>query len=375
MTGENSVQTVPLSDLQDLPIHSRTISKRLTKNVSATIRSSKKYNVTPIHARRLDGKIYPITDFETVLGLKLVGASSISVIVRDCHSMNEVLADHVDQNFRPQVIDPLKIHEMVKYLLCNNKDMGIDQACKILWLDRCPDLNSVAHLSITEDARKILLEMLEELSEKITFIVTPAYYLKLLAKIIPEKQAEAALEIKSISISHCSAGQLVWPSDDMLKVTLHGFERIGQTSSVEDRISTIGDKEDLKKKQEKTKKQPEGGEEIIAKASKYIAEDPDLIYVPIPGDHPDLLFNRKTGRVAKAEESNETYTMADDLGQVTHLLPDKITKFLGMHTENNLESFHIGNYTTIKRAIKLLSKSKNQDARCSILSRGSLPQR
>lgn len=363
MNKKHDLITVSVKKLCYLPVMTRVISKKLVSDMSTSVRS-KKATIHPILAGRIGSDIYPINDFETVMGLADAGIQNVRVMITDYNSMNDLLADHVESNFHPHMIDPLKIQQVVDYLVTNS-NMKISDACKVLLLDRRPELRNVVHAKITKDARMILLDMIEEISQRLYCAVTPTYYITKLAKITPEEQHDAALEIKACTMPRMlSDEKAAWPSTNMIDTILESFHSTSKISPTEDRVSQPGSVKELGKKHSKNDSKAKDGK-TVDDAANYISTDPNLYYVPINADHPDLLVNKKTGRVAFAQEANSIYSIIDDLGKYTHVLPNWASEYLDL--DDNSASTTVAKYPSMEKASRALAKAKDPKNRCVVI--------
>jgi len=367
---DTRVETAKLSALNDLPVQGRVISGHLAKRIAEQIKSDN-IEITPIRVGKIGDKIYPINDFETVMALRSANISQASVLVSDYPSMKDLLAAHVEKNFHPHGIDPLKIRQVIKYLM-DHEGMDVDSACKLLMLDMRPELRGVAQIELEESARDIMLDMAEQISKKIHHVVTPTYYIRQLSHIDPAEQARAATEIMSSTLSTMISNEnSLWMPLLSIKTMLAKYHDKTTESPVGERVAEASSIKDLGKKS-KTK---QSDEKTIERASRYIESDPDLLYVPLKGKQPDLLVNKKTGRVALAKESGETYIMTDDVGKSTYVLPESVTRYLGVDVDIESESLAIAKYSSIEKASELLGRAKHPEHKCVVISAGSLPRR
>ena len=362
---------VNISAFHDLPVQVRNTSSKLVKIIYNKAKSNPD-DISPILVGRVNEIIYPINDFEIVLGFRKANIEKINAFIIDYTTMQDLIIAHVRENFHPQTVDPLKAQQVIRYM---TKD-GIEESeiCKILWLDKRPVLFDTIRCKITDDAMTILLEMIEEISKKVYSIVTPIYYVTKLSQIKEDEQARAANEIKSITVSKMlSDTKSSWPSKDSLRDLLSSYHRKKNIPSTEERMAEYGEVDDLtkstKKSKTSTKKSPDP--KTVKKAEPYIGTDPNLIYVPIKGAHPDLVLHKKTGRVAIAKEKSGTYSITDDIGKSTHVLADHVVEFLDL---DNIDAMFVYKYTTFEKAQKALADAK-ESQKCVILSPVRLPRR
>jgi len=369
MTGTR-IETAKLSALNDLPVQGRVVSGHLAKRIAERIKSDN-VKVTPIRVGKIGDKIYPINDFETVMALRSANMDQIPIMVSCYPSMKDLLAAHVEKNFHPHGIDPLKIRQVIRYLM-DHDGMDVDSACKMLMLDMRPELRGVAQIDLDESARDILLDMVNKISKRIHHVVTPTYYIRQLSRVDPAEQARAATEIMSATLSTMISNEnSLWVPLLSLKTMLAKYHEKTTESPVEERVAETSSIKDLGKKS-KTK---QSDEKTVEKASRYIESDPNLLYVPLKGRQPDLLVNKKTGRVALAKESGHTYVMTDDVGKSTYVLPESVIKHLGVEADIGSESLAIAKYSSIEKASKLLARARHPEHKCVVIAAGSLPRR
>ena len=358
---------VNVADLQDLPVQTNHPSTKLVQMITEIAKTAPD-SIAPILVGRVNSLLYPVNGFEIVEGLRRSETKKANAFVMDYSSMQDLIIAHVRKNFEPHTLDPFKLRQVISYLVEKHK-MTLDDACESLWLSKRPILFQAVRCEIEDTAVQCMLDMAEEISEKIYSVTTPVYYLTKLAKITRAEQEKAAREIMAFTMSRMvSEKKSSWPNAETIDSILEGFKKGKKIPPVEDRVAEKGDYEDLKHKKKDDKKSPKSS--TLKKAEKYIKEDPDLIYVPLEGKHPDLLLNKKTGRVAKAEEKNGLYSMVDDLGESTHALPHHIAKYLDL---DNNEAI-ITKYETFEKACKALGKAKKQ-SRCVLISTSPIPKR
>jgi len=374
--GSPQVRTVPLSDIHDLPVCGRAVSGIMAKKMADVMARSRGGCTDPIRVGRTGGRLYPINDLETVIGMRSAGFREAAVLVTDYNSMAELLAAHVERNLHPHWIDPLKIRLVVEYLM-ENDGMDVDSACRAVMLDRRPDLRGAACTELEEEARGILLDMIDEIAERIHLAVTPTYYVRCIARIVPSEQAAAARELKATTVAcMVSNERSMWPAEFAVKIQLGRYHASGRETPVEDRIAMPdGQMGDLNKKRNNKTRASRPGKKLVERASRYITYDSDLIYVPLKGRQPDLLVNKKTGRVAVAKENGETYTVTDDLGKSTRVLPDYVAQYLGIDDEIDPQSLVLTKYASIERASELLAKARHPGHRCVVITTVPMPKR
>ena len=360
-------EQIRISQLHDMPVRVKGVSPKLVKIIASHTDADM---IPPITVGKVDSVAYVINGWETVLGLRASKVrKTVAAYVSDYSTIQELLTIHVKENFYPHAIDPLRIKQIIKYM----EEGGTDPqtACKLLWLDKRPELLSAIRADITEEARDVLLNMIDEISKKVYVVVTPVYYVTLLSKIRKQDQYQAAQEIKSLTmLKMVSDEKSSWPSIDALSITLKSFSPGKKEVPVEQRVGEYTDIKNLKNSKIDTKSHPPN-KKTIEKAKAYIDSDPDLIYVPIKGTHPDLLVHKKNGRVAIAKESNGTYAMTDDLGKFTHVLPNHVIEHFEM---DDIKSVRIYKYISVEKAQKALAKAKTTQGRCVILSTVPLPK-
>ena len=367
---QGRVKQINLSDIRDLPVQVNNTSKKLIKIIQQTLQDGTDQR-SPVLVGRVNSVYYAINDFETVLGFRKAGVERIDVVVTEYPSIDELLVVHVQKNFHPQAVDPLKIRQIVDYMAKNG--MGIDEICKKLWLDKHPKLYATIRLQITDEARNTLLELVDEISTNVYSVVTPIYYVSLLAKIVKEQQNPAAKQMKALTLGRTiNDEKFSWPSHDAILSMLREYSREKKKTPVEESISDEhGDMADLKKSApDKSKKKI--ADDLKKKASKYISADPDLIYVPVKADHPDLLVNKKTGRIAVASEKDEVYAITDDLGKITYTLPDHVTEHLEVEA---MDSVFIYKYPTFEKAEHAVARARKLKGKCAVLSTVKIPKR
>ena len=364
------IEQVSLSAIHSLPVQAKNTSRKLEAMISQAAKENPD-KIPPILVGRVNSEYYVLNDFETIQGCRKAGMDRIGAFVIGYDTIDDLLSAHVQKNYHPQTVDPLRLVALVAYMTGDKGD--VDDVCKRLWLDKYPKLYGTVRADMTDEARDILLEMTNEISAKVYSVVTPLYYVNLLAKITRQEQAQAAMQMKLFTLEKTiSDDKFSWLSFDAITKLLREFSRAEKHVPVETRIrDELGETGDLNKKSKPKKKDIPAS--TVKKASQYISSDPNLIFVPIEGDHPDLLLNKKTGRVAVAEEKNRTYAITDDLGQTTQTLPNHIPKYLGIEDES---SIFLSKYLTIDRAQKALAsaKAKKLDCRLVIMSASRIPR-
>ncbi len=360
----SAAEQIRVSAIQDLPVQVKNPSKKLISIIYSNAKNNPEEKTSsPILVGRVDSVYYAMTDSETITGFRKAGVSTISAFVTEYPTISDLLVAHVHKNFHPQSVDPLRLRQVVEYLTADGKE-DIEAVCSKLWLEKRPKLYDTVRANLTTQARDTLLELVDEISTKVYSVVTPTYYVTLLAKIATAEQPRAATQVKSFILSKTYTDEkFSWPTFDALVLLLHEFEREPKKVPTKDKVAGIekGTK-DLSKANRKKEKAKDTAATAAAtkKASKYVSSDPNLIYVPIKGTHPDLLVNKKTGRVAVAKEINETYAITDDLGITTQVLPNHVAEYLGVEDAN---SVRIHKYASIEKLQDAVAKLKNADGK------------
>lgn len=361
------VVSVAVSKLRDLPVHARTVSGPLARLLAGRMASGG--GAGPVTAGRVAGRLYPVDDLETVAGLRESGARRTRAVVTGYRSMADLLAAHVERNLHPHGVDPLKLRQMAEYLA--GTGMRPEDACRVLAIDGRPELHAALAARISDAARDVMLGMLDEVSARVDFAVTPAYYVRLLGRISPGEQEAAALELKAVTMPRMLSNEgAVWPSPEMVRTVLSKFHPDARVPPAAERVSEIGPVGDLNKRPAPAR--PGAAAAAAEDASNYIAGDPNLLYVPLDG-HPDLILNKRTGRVAVAKEGGGTYALVDDLGRTAHVLPGYVARYLDRGGSES--PLVVTKYPSMERASAALSRARDRDRRCVIISDAPLPRR
>ena len=370
MTESNAIR-VNVSALQELPIQTKNISLKLVKIISNKAKSNPD-EIHPISVGRVNNLLYPINDHETLLGLRKSDIQQVNAFIIDYPTMKDLIVAHVRKNLHPHGIDPLKIRQVIDYLATDG--VTESETCKALWLDRRPELIESLRYEITDKTKNVLLEMAEEICNKMYFVTIPVYYVARISKISKAEQYDAALELKSFTMSKMSSdGRSSWPSTEAIQTVLGSFHKEKKVPPTKDRMAKYPEKGKSKGKSA----QKSDDSKAVKKAEPYIGADPNLIYIPIKGKEPDMIIHKKTGRIRIAEEKAGTYSMTGDVGKPTYVLGDHVVKFLDI---DNSDSIHVCKYDTFEKAQnalakaqKSLDKTKNPQ-KCVILSSIKLPR-
>lgn len=364
---------VDLSSLRDLPLRVKNLSAGLTKRVAAAARSGPG-DVGPISVGRVDGALYPVNEFEVVSGLRRAGADHVDAFVTDYESMPDLLRTHVRRNMDRQEVEPLLVRGMVEYV-ANACGITANEACSAMWLDVRPDLMSAVTARVTPEAHEVLTGMLDEVLQKVYSANTPAYYVGKIGRVRPDEQPDAATEIRNMTVPRITPSDPAsWLGIDSVTTVIRGYHKSGREVPVAERVSRpeAGVK-DISKKRKKSEAAAAGARDA-GRASRYISDDNDLVYVPLDGGQPDLLINKKTGRVGVVRERDGVYAITDDLGRPSYVLSEEVGRYIGMDHDGNQDVF-VGMYGTLDRASKMLAKAKDPGRRCAVITIGSLPRR
>lgn len=376
MAEKSSPVRIDLSSLRDLPMQVKNNSVGLTRRIAAAAKSRSE-EISPISVGRVDGELYPINEFEAVTGLRRAGVDYVDAFVTDYTSMQDLLGTHVRRNMDQQAVEPLLVRGMVEYVM-NACRIGVAEACRMMWLDSRPDLVAAIGAQITAEAHTVLMEMLDEVSHKVYQTNTPAYYVSRLGRIRPDEQRDAASELKGMTMSRMTPSDPdAWLALESVKTVIRGFHTAGREVPVEERMMRPEDDvADILKKRKKSGGGNGGaaGARDLDKASRYISDDNNLVYVPMDGKFNDLVVNKKTGRVGKVREQEGVCAVIDDLGKPSLVMTDKVGRYIGVDGNNNLD-VSVGLYSTLDKASRMLAKAKDPNRRCAVLAIGSLPRR
>ena len=351
---EQAVYTrrIRLDELADLPTCTRNISHKLVGIISDRARQDAS-KMPLITVGEVKGTMYAVNDLETVLGLRRAKVKAVDALVGDYLTLEDLIVDHVHRNFHPHTIDPLKLHNVVEYLARS----GVQRSSisKILWIDKRPELAATLQCSITDEARRILSEMMDTISKKVYSAVLPPYYITKLAKIADTEQVTAALQMQSITLSKMNSdSRSAWPTPEMIKTILQSMGKRTQNQTVEERIS-LSDGKSLDTR-------------IVKKAKDFIGADPNLIYIPTAGKKPDLIVHKKTGRVSEAKNMQGVCSLVGDRGRPVFTLPKSMSEFLDVANEK----VFFYKYDTMKKAQDALCWAKSTDTKCVIITSASL---
>lgn len=355
---EQAPGRVRLSAISELPVRVRHLSERAAAAVSRDPGSARE-----LRLGRVGGLLYALNDDETVVGLRRAKAAEADARVREYGSVPELVAAHVMENMHPASVDALLVGVVMEYLAKNGMDA--DEARRRTGLDRRPELAAAARARITDEAREVLLDMCRGFAARLYDPVTPPYVVTQLARVRPGMQARAAEAlVVATKMTMRSDAKASWPSANGVDQVLRGFEEGRKAEPASARVAAPGPVADLKKKGAP----PPAPPKAARKAEKYIADDPDLRYVPASGSRSDLLVNKKTGRVAEVSEGSSTYVVSGDLGRPVHFLPDHVREYLGGDSPARITK-----YASAGRAARALAKSR-REGRIVVLSGFPLPR-
>ena len=321
----------------------------------------------PVGVGRVNGLLYPIAGPEVVMGLRKAKAETIRVLVTDYPSMRDLLAAHVRANYEPHRIDPLRIRDTVLYM-AKEYEMSIDDVCKLLWLDRRRNLLEAVHYEILDETRAILEEMVAEVSKKMSDPTLPAYYIRRLSQIDGEAQITAAKELKVATINNMTNDDWSqWLRYDAVKnfIAAREADRKKRKLKAEEKAAKEVELENLRKKDAKSKVLDD---ETLKKAEKFVGDDRNLLFLPA-GTYGDMLLDKKTGRVANVSDKEGVVSITDDKGLTKVVLSERAIEYLGMR-EKKVNMYL---YSSLAKASKMLAKSKEQGARCAILTDTKVP--
>ena len=366
------IVSVDVSSIRDLPVTAKNVTARAVK-LAARAAKSDPEGAPPVLLGRVGGLLYPVNESEAVAGLREAGVGTVRAVIADYGSMRDLVVGHVRKNYQPHTIDPLRVREVVGYLV--EGGMGADEACRELWLDRRPELLAAVSYEITDRARDILLSMAAEISKKVYTVVTPVYYVERISKIREDCQANAALELKMTAVSSMKReDSSLWPHNETIKTLLKSYPRKVQVTPAEDRITEMEKLESLNKKRRKEEREAARRRtpaKTAKKAAGFIGDDSNLIYVDMGGKAPDLVVHKKTGRVAEAREVEGVRSLVGDMGSPMHVMSPEIARYLG---NDDLTGAAVCKYPTLAAARKALAKPK-EEARCVVITFAKIPRR
>lgn len=369
------MQRVELSSLQRIPVRAKYSSLGRIDAVSAMARSNPA-QIRPMSVGRVGGRMYVINEFETQAGLERARIKDADVLVEDYESMADLVAAHVRINLQPQEIEPLLLRGVVEYM-AREGGLAVADACRILWIDRRRDLMAVLRAQLADGARRHLWNLLGQIAKKTYHATTPAYYITRIGKIQQDEQADAAKELCGVTLgNHSLPIQNMWLNRFTVGVLLDRYHRHKTMTPVRNRIADPRpEMEYMGKKGRGGGKKDQGAkpdDETVRRASRYIAGDDDLVFVPMDKDRPDMVFSKKTGRVAVVRERDGVYLMTDDVGRPAYMLSDDTTRYLGI---DNGSRVFVRTYSTVEKAARMLAKSKKGGGRCMVISADRLPGR
>ena len=349
-------EEVSLARIKDMPVHIRNTSRNLTEILTGVARNSPG-KIPPVLLGRVDGDLYVMNDFEAVAAMKRARIRIIRAVITDHPSIVEMITDHVHRNFTPQAVDPLRLHYVADFM--EQSGVKRDEIDKILWIDQRPDLLDALHAEISEGAKDVLLNMADQISGSLQNVVIPPYYITKIARISPGEQEAAAAEIASYTVPKTrSAAKSAWPAPDAIETLMIDFERKKSTVPAERRIASKEGKE-----------KPD--RETVRNAEKFIADDPNLIFIARKDVTSDMVIHKKTGRIFDATEMHSTYSLVGDKGIPVSALPRGVSRFLG--AEN--EKLSVYKYSSVDKLKDALKRSGIKGARFAVVTSARLPRR
>lgn len=312
----SSIERVSISSIRDLPVLAVTTSEKM-EQVTSRLNTS-----MPILLGRVDGLLYPVERPEPVAGMRAAGVAEIDAFVTQYDSMGDLLAEHVRRSICSASADPLRIRDMVKYLISSG--MNELDACALLHLEVRPDLLAVASYEITDKAREVLLEFVDEVAQKFSCTVLPQYYIRRLAMLTDDHQIPAAQELCDITRGAIrGAHTLSWMHDMTVKTLCQRYAKRKNRFPVDARIVRIEspdnpDPSHVWNPSEHTKK----------RAAELIKDDFNLIYIPPHNKLSEMIFNKKTGRLFSVKEIRGANTLIDIPIENLDGLPSDIVRIL-----------------------------------------------
>ena len=351
-------EEVSLSRIKDMPVHTRNTSRKLTEILTGVARNSPG-RIPPVLLGRVDGQLYVMNEFESVAAMKRAGMRAIRAVITDHPSIVEMITDHVHRSFTPQAVDPLRLHYVADFM----EKSGVKRAAidEILWIDKRPELLDALHADIGEGAKGVFLNMADQVSGSLSSVVIPPYYITKIARIDPGEQEAAAAEIASYTVPKIrSAAKSAWPAPDAVETLLIDFERKKYTVAAEERIAS---------KEEEGRKKPD--RETVRNAERFIADDPNLIFISRKDVTSDMVIHKKTGRLFDATEMHSTYSLVGDKGAPVSALPRGVSKFLGAEDEK----LSVYKYSSVEKLRAALKRPEMKGARFAIVTSARLPRR
>ena len=192
------IEQVPCSDLADLPVRARDMDEQASRTVEAGARRGAA-PPKPVIVARVGLTPYVINDFETAAGLRRAGAPAVQACVYDRRTVGEAVMDHVRACLFPYAASPLRIHGVAEYLV----DHGTSRAeiDGVLRAGRHPELVRALDCDITPEARGILQDMVDQISQRRYLTAVESHYVTKLSKIREDAQPEAASELARVTLA------------------------------------------------------------------------------------------------------------------------------------------------------------------------------
>lgn len=226
MASSWNIEQTSCSDLMDLPVKARDVDKRVASAVAARARKDVTL-IKPVIVAKVGSISYVVNDFETIMGLDEAGVSTIQTCIFDYHTVKEVVMEHMRTCLFPYVVNPLRIHDVVEYLL--DHDMHRIEIDKMLKNNLHHELIKVLNCHITSEARAILQDMMNQILKKRYLADIKAYYITKISKIREDRQSDAAHDIANMTLENLGINNAFsWLSVKRVDFILENYSRIGK---------------------------------------------------------------------------------------------------------------------------------------------------
>ncbi len=203
-----NIATVKLSRIVKTPPYNVTVT--IKENVTTIFNSLKKGGTYPMPAlARLNGKLYPVGNMETLDAARLLKIKTLECTVEDAQTMGDVAKMHIVQS-HSRTYNPVSVISMVESLEESGEEIEYIPA----------ELRRIRRLNLNDDVKRKIDSFVKMMGEKRTEVPSIMHILQPIAAIDRKKQVKALNHIIEYSTFD---GVFMPPDSKLLRSMLTRF--------------------------------------------------------------------------------------------------------------------------------------------------------
>jgi len=293
--------------INDIVFHKISVISPIKKQVTlyTDIANHTPESLPIIRLGRIDNKLYALTDFDVMYGVKNSKLTETICNITDFKNEVDFIIQHVKINKNPTGFNQFSLFKIIDYL--KSYQIPKEKAMELLQINHIH--HKLLDLPLHSDVVEQLSEFHEFLSEKLTTVNIPYYIPEVISRFEKSKQTEITKEIiELINSFKISDSKFIFPAIEALQILLGKPEENNSTVITPEHVYP-------------TEQQKKIIQDIISTSKNVTCILGDK-------DNPTYLYNKKTNSLSTVNVKDTIISLDETPSQKIYALSPNIVKYL-----------------------------------------------